>query len=453
MAISERELTSFEGAVEPRTPLESKESEEAAEADAQAHIDRVIERYKQHINPGLARLLQFGGFGDVETIAEGCVVTMLSGAQFLDFVGGFGVFSCGHRHPRVVEAVKRQLDKMPLSTRTFFSEPQVDLAVKLAEITPGDLQYTFYSNSGAEAVEAALKMARIATGKTDFIATHGAYHGKTMGALSATGREKYRTPFAPLVPGFTHVPYNNLAAVEASVTTRTCAIIIETIQGEGGIIVGQPGYMTGLRKLCDQYGLLLIVDEVQTGLGRTGRMFGVDHEAVVPDILCLAKALGGGVMPIGATISNQRVWDGTFTHNPYIHTSTFGGNQLACAAGLAAIGVIEDEGLADKAAERGEQLMTGLRQVQARYPHVIMEVRGRGLMVGVEFAVKDMAELTINLLAGNGIIAAYTLNNPNVIRMEPPLIITESQVAQAIQAFGESVEAATGLLEGLETEA
>lgn len=437
MAIMERELGAMDG---------------GEQADVQAHIDGIIEKYKQHINPGLARLLQFGGFGDVEDTAEGCVVTMLSGAKYLDFVGGFGVFSCGHRHPRIVEAVKRQLDKMPLSTRTFFSAPQVALAERLAQVTPGDLQYTFYSNSGTEAVEAALKMARIATGRTDFISTQGAYHGKTLGALSATGREKYRTPFGPLVPGFTHVPFNWIAAIEEAVTDKTCAVLIEPIQGEGGIIVPAPGYLTALRRLCDRHDLLLIADEVQTGLGRTGRMFGVDHEGVTPDILCLAKALGGGVMPIGATVSNQRVWDGTFMHNPYIHTSTFGGNQLACVAGLAALDVIEDEGLAEKAHARGEQLMMGLRQVQAQHPDVIKQVRGRGLMVGVEFAIKDMAELSINLLAGNGIIAAYTLNNPNVIRMEPPLIITSAQIDHAISAFSTSVAGAVSLMEGLEEE-
>ncbi len=410
----------------------------------------MIEGYKRHINPGLARLLQFGGFGDLEESAEGCVVTMASGAQYLDFVGGFGVFSCGHRHPAIVAAVQRQLERMPLSTRTFFSEPQVALATRLAEITPGDLQYTFFSNSGAEAVEAALKMARIATGKTDFISTHGAYHGKTLGALSATGREKYRTPFAPLVPGFTHVDYNDLVAIEAAVTERTCAVIIETVQGEGGIIVAQPGYISGLRTLCDRHGLLLIVDEVQTGLGRTGKMLGVNHEGVAPDILCLAKALGGGVMPIGATVSHERVWEATFGQNPYIHTSTFGGNPLACAAGLAALAVIEEEHLADAARERGEQLMAGLRVIQATYPQVITEVRGLGLMVGVAFAIKDMAELTINLLAGNGIIAAYTLNNPNVIRMEPPLTVSATQIDQALQAFATSIETAVSLMDGIE---
>ena len=262
------------------------------EEDTTARIDRVIEKYKQHINPGLARLLQFGGFGDVEETAEGCVVTMLSGAQYLDFVGGFGVFSCGHRHPRIVAAVKRQLDKMPLSTRTFFSEPQVELATRLADLAPGDLQYTFYSNSGTEAVEAALKMARIATGKTDFISTQGAYHGKTMGALSATGREKYRTPFGPLVPGFVHVPFNDAAAIENAVTPQTCAVIVEPIQGEGGIIVPDAGYLAELRRICDQHGLLLIADEVQTGMGRTGRMFGVDHDGVTPDILVSGESPG-----------------------------------------------------------------------------------------------------------------------------------------------------------------
>lgn len=420
-----------------------------SDSDVEVRIDQVIEKYKQFINPGLARLMQFGGFGEVEETAEGCTITTTSGKQYLDFLGGFGVFSLGHRHPRVVEAVHRQLDRMPLSSKTFFAEPQAALAARLAELAPGDLQYSFFSNSGAEAVEAAIKMARLATGKTDFVCAQGAYHGKTMGALAATGREKYRKPFAPMVPGFTHVPYNDLAAMEAAITERTCAILIETVQGEGGIIVGHPGYLSGLRQLCDRHNILLIADEVQTGLGRTGALFGVNHENVTPDIMTLAKALGGGVMPIAATLSTSAIWEHVFAENPLIHTSTFGGNQLACAAGLAALEVTVEERLSEQAAERGAQLVAGLRQAQEELPDVITDVRGQGLMVGVEFAEEDFAALTINQMAAEGVIAAYTLNNPKVIRMEPPLIVSSAQVDQAVAVFLGAARMAKSLLEDM----
>ncbi|HZO92006.1 MAG TPA: aspartate aminotransferase family protein [Chthonomonadaceae bacterium] len=418
--------------------------------EVQAHIESVIEKYRQYINPGLARLMQFGGFGDVEETAQGCVITTASGAQYLDFIGGYGVFSLGHRHPRVVEAVHRQLDKMPLWTHAFFNEPQALLAEKLAQIAPGDIRYAFFSNSGTEAVEAALKIARIATGKTDFVSTVGAYHGKSMGSLTATGREKYRKPFEPLVPGYVHVPFNDLDAAASAINERTAALIIEPIQGEGGIITPSPGYLAGLRRLCDERGILLIVDEVQTGLGRTGKLFAVEQDNVVPDILTLAKALGGGVMPIGATLATPDIWEKAFGENPLIHTSTFGGNQMACAAGLAALEVIIEEDLPGKAVERGEQLLAGLAAVQNQHSNAIRAVRGRGLMLGVEFAVKDIAELTINGMARRGVIAAYTLNNPNVIRFEPPLIVTPAQVDTALAAFGEAVAEAVALLEGLE---
>lgn len=418
--------------------------------DSETYVESIIEKYRDYLNPGLAKLMQFGGFGDVEEFAEGCVVTTATGAQFLDFIGGFGMFALGHRNPRVVAAVHRQLDRMPQSSRTFFSAPQARLAERLAQIAPGDLRFTFFSNSGAEAVEAALKMARITTGKTDFVSTIGAYHGKTMGSLAATGREKYRKPFEPLVPGFSHVPFNDLDAVASAMTECTAAVIIEPVQGEGGIHVAKPGYLSGLRKLCDDYGALLIVDEVQTGLGRTGKMFAVEYENVAPDILTLAKSLGGGVMPIGATLGTPRVWEKTFGENPLLHTSTFGGNPLACAAGLATLETLLDEDLAQKAAERGAQLLDGLRAIQNDFPNALTEARGIGLMIGAEFAVKDVAELTINFLAQRGIIAAYTLNNPNVIRMEPPLVVTEAQIIAFLTAFREAVAEAVLILEGIE---
>ncbi|MCL5283542.1 MAG: aminotransferase class III-fold pyridoxal phosphate-dependent enzyme [Armatimonadetes bacterium] len=411
-----------------------------------AQINAVIENYQIYVNPWLASLMKFGGFGDVEMEAEGCIVRTASGEEYLDCLGGYGVFSLGHRHPKVIEAVKNQLNRMPLSSRTFFSQPQAELAARLAELAPGDLQYSFFCNSGTEAIEGAIKIARIATGKTNFICMVGGFHGKSMGGLSATGRDQYKTAFEPLVPGFTHISFNDVKEAAAAMDDRTAGIIVEPIQGEGGIRVPSPDYLPALREICDNCGALLIVDEVQTGLGRTGKLFAVEHRSVKPDMMTLAKALGGGVMPIGAVMGTPAIWERAFSENPLIHTSTFGGNPLACSAGLAALNVTIEEKLPVRAAEMGDRLMKGLRQVQTTHPDALVEVRGMGLMVGAEFAVKDVAELCINGMARRGVIAAYTLNNPKVIRFEPPLIITADQVDRVVSAFSESVAEAKEML-------
>ena len=417
--------------------------------DPQARIDAVIEKYQEFVNPGLAALMRFAGFSDVEVESEGCVLRTASGTEYLDCLGGYGVFTVGHRHPQVVAAVHKQLDQIPLSSRTFFNEPLANLAARLASIAPGNLQYSFFCNSGTEAVEAAIKIARVASGKTDFICTRGGFHGKSMGSLAATGREQYRKPFDPMVPGFCHVPFDDAAAVEQQITEHTAGILVEPVQGEGGIITPSDDYLPALRRICDERGIYLILDEVQTGMGRTGWMFACQRWNVIPDIMTLAKALGGGVMPIGAVMSTPEIWEKAFGVNPLIHTSTFGGNQLACAAALAAIDVIEQEGLAQNASVQGRKLLNGLREVQKRLPGALKEARGIGLMIGVEFEVEDVAELTINGMARRGVIAAYTLNNPRVIRFEPPLIITTEQIERVITAFGEAVEEAWKMLEDI----
>lgn len=416
---------------------------------SESFVNAVIQKYQDYVNPGLAGLMKFGGFGDVEESASGCVLRTVSGAEYIDFLGGYGVFTVGHRHPKVVEAVQRQLGKMPLSTRTFFNAPMADLAEKLAAIAPGNLQFSFFCNSGTEAVEGALKIARIASGKPGVVCTTGGYHGKSMGALSATGRDVFRRPFEPLVPGFAHVPFDDVSALDAALGDDTAAVIVEPVQGEGGIVCPGDHYLSDVRDICTRRAVYLILDEVQTGLGRTGAMFGADHWGVTPDLMTLAKALGGGVMPIGAVIGTPEIWKKAFGENPLIHTSTFGGNPLACAAGLAALEVIEEEGLVQAARERGAQLLEGLRQVREAQPEALTEVRGMGLMIGAEFAVKDVAELAINGMARRGVIAAYTLNNPKVIRFEPPLVVTAEQVSRVVDAFGEAVAESVEMLEGL----
>ena len=406
----------------------------------------VIEKYQKFVNPTQVALLKVGGFDHIEAHAEGVMLTDLEGNEYIDCLGGYGVFSLGHRHPKVVEAVKRQLDLIPLASKTFLNKPLADLSAKLAELAPGDLQYSFISNSGAEAAEAALKIARMATGKTDFIAAHGAYHGKTMGALSVTGREVYRKPFEPMMPGASFIPFNDADAVEAAITPQTAAVILEPVQGEGGIQVPSADYFPRVREICDRRGVLLIADEVQTGLGRTGKLFALEHWNVNPDIMTLAKALGGGVMPIGATLATPAIWNKVFHENPFIHTTTFGGGEMACAAALAALEVTLEEDLPARAAENGAYFLAGLKQITAQHPKLLKEARGLGLMLGVEFTDSDIGKLVIGTMVHRGVIAAYTLNNPKVIRFEPPLIITRAQIDQVLTVFAAGVQDAIDLL-------
>ena len=415
------------------------------------YLKETLERYSKFVNPGLTNLIRFIGFEGVEWQACGAVVTDTAGQEYLDLLGGFGTLALGHAHPEVVAAVKEQLDLMPLSSKILFSKPLADLAARLAEILPGDLQYSFICNSGTEAVEGALKLARLYTGKTEVIATIAAFHGKTFGGLSASGRDVYRKPFAPMLPGFHHVPYGDAQAVEAAIDENTAAVIVEPVQGEAGVVVPPVGYLKALREICTRKGVLLIFDEVQTGLGRTGYLFACQAEDVAPDIICLAKALGGGVMPVGAFAATPQVWK-VFEPNPLLHSSTFGGNPLACRAALAAINVIIRENLAERSLQLGERVLGKLKALAAAQPELIKEVRGRGLMIGLEFTNSDVAGLVIAGLAQRNIITAYTLNNPSVIRFEPPLVITDEQVDRALTAIEEALAQTAVLIEGMSLE-
>jgi putrescine aminotransferase len=408
----------------------------------------VVEKYADHVNPYLAKLLAFAGFG-VEMHGEGCYVYDHEGRKFLDCLGGYGTFSLGHRHPKVVEAVKNQLDHLALSGKAFFSKQGADLADKLADISPEGLEYTFFCNSGAEAVEAALKFAKGSTGRVKIVSTYGSFHGKTLGALSVTGKEKYRKPFEPLMPGPVFVPYGDSVAAAAAIDNQTAAMIVEPIQGEGGVILPPDGYLRDLRAACDRTGALLIIDEVQTLLGRTGYWFGANHDGVSADLMPMAKALGGGIMPIGALMGTKAVWEQIYSENPLAHTSTFGSGPLACAAGIAAIEVIKEEGLVEKSRVQGEKLRKGLGQVKDLHGDFIGEVRGRGLMIGVEFTMDEVGELVMAQMLKRGVCVAYTLNNPRVLRFEPPLIISDADIEQACQVFGEAVAETSDLLAAL----
>ena len=409
-------------------------------AAARALYDETYENYRDYVNPPLARVMKLSG-SPVEVSAEGVTIVDHNGKSYLDFAGGYGVFTLGYRQPRVVAAVRAQLDTMALSGRTMFNPLLGRLAKRLAELTPGDLKISFFANSGTEAVEGALKLARAATKRTKFVGTDGAFHGKTFGALSVSGREAFRAPFAPLLVDVVHAPFGDLAAL-AALVDDAAAVIVEPVQGEGGVNVPPSGYLRGVRELCDRSGAVFIADEVQTGLGRCGALFACDLAGVVPDVMTLAKGLSGGVMPIGAYVARPVVWNAAYAKDPLLHTSTFGGNPLACAAALAALDVLVEDDLAANARARGAELLAGAQAIAARYPDVIADVRGVGLLVGVELRNEGYGGTIIPELLKRGVTAAWTLNQQRVIRLEPPLIVTADHIATALRAFDEAAAVA-----------
>ena len=363
---------------------------------------------------------------------QGALVWDADGRAYIDCMTGHGVATLGHCHPEVTAAIQAQAATLVACSEAVYNDQRAALMEELTHHTPGDLKRVFLCNSGAESIEAAIKFARFFTGRTDVVAAMRGFHGRTMGALSATWNSKYRDPFLPLVPGFHHVPFNNLAAMENALTDQTAAVIIEVIQGEGGVHPADPAYLEGLRALCTQRGVLLIVDEVQTGMGRTGRWFACEHFGVLPDILCLGKALGGGV-PMGAVIWREAL--GTLPAG--IHGSTFGGNPLACAASRAVVRVMERDDLPARAARLGDKLLTDLRAIRSP---LIREVRGRGLMVGVE--LRQRATQVLRALMEHGVLAMPA--GSTVVRLLPPLVIEEEQLDQVVEAMAQALsDAAT----------
>ena len=412
----------------------------------------VRDYFQQHVNPGFLdyrkSVTAGGDYGAVEWQA-GSLNTLVDtqGRSFLDCLGGFGIFNVGHRNPAVVSAVEHQLAKQPLHSQELLDPLRAMLAKTLATLAPGKLKYCFFSNSGTESIEAALKLAKAyqsPKGKFTFIATSGAFHGKSLGALSATAKSTFRKPFMPLLPGFRHVPFGDIDAMRTmfSECRKTgddvAAVILEPIQGEGGVILPPEGYLPGVRKLCDEFGVLMILDEVQTGMGRTGKMFACEHENVQPDILCLAKALGGGVMPIGATVATEDVFSVLFD-NPFLHTTTFGGNPLACAAALATIHVLLEENLPGQAARKGEFLLNGFRQLADRYPQLVAEVRGKGMLMALEFVDNEIGYQFSSEMFRQQVLVAGTLNNAKTIRIEPPLTLSDAECQQVLDAAGNAL--------------
>ena len=381
----------------------------------------------------------------LEWEGQGSLLYDLTGRRFIDCLGGYGIYSAGIRHPKIVKAVADQLQRMPLSSQELIDPLRGALAELLGEIAPGDLQYSFFINNGTDAVEGAYKLARLYTGRTNFISSIRGFHGKSCGSLSLMGKWEYREPFLPLLPGVQFVEFGDAEAVEdelykADATGKgVAAVIMEPIQGEAGAIVPPDDFWPRIRKACDEYGALLIADEVQTGMGRTGKMFGVEHWNTVPDILCLGKALGGGVMPLSAFVSTPKIWS-VLEKNPFIHTSTFGGNPLACAAGIAAIHVTLEEDLVGQAHKKGKYLLGELVALQMRYDRVLRKAQGKGLLLGLEFENTEIGYKVVANLFKRGVLVAGTLTNSRVVRIEPALNMSDALIDEVLDILEETLK-------------
>ncbi len=366
----------------------------------------------------------------VITKGKGALVWDNNGREYVDCSSSYGVAALGHCHPKIVEAVKAQAEQLITCHSCYYNDKRAEFIEKLVKITPKGLDKAFLSNSGAESVECAIKLARKATGKTEIIALMGGYHGKTMGALSATWDKKYREPFMPLIPDIKHVGPDNSAKVGEAITDKTAAVLMEPIRGEGGIRVPPEGYLEQVREICNRRGVLLIFDEVQTSFGRTGKNFGCENWGIAPDIICLAKPFAGG-LPIGITVAKENIMSAFKVGD---HSTTFSGSPLVCAAGCAAIDALVEEKLADKAGSNGKYFKTQLEGLAEKHK-IIKEVRGLGLMLGMELRYDVYGVIAKTLNRGVLVIDA----GRTVVRLLPPLVITKPQIDRTVKALDEAL--------------
>jgi len=367
----------------------------------------------------------------VITKGKGAVLWDINGKEYVDCMGSYGVALLGHCHPKVVAAVCKQAETLISCHASLYNDKRTEFLQKLVNITPKGLNKAFLSNSGAESIECALKLARKYTGKPEIIAMMGAFHGKTMGALSATWDKKYREPFMPLVPEIKHVSPDNLEKIKEAITEKTAAILLEPIRGEGGIRMPPDGFLQGLRQLCDDKNVLLMLDEVQTSFGRTGKLFACEHWNVVPDVMCLAKPFAGG-LPIGITVAKENVMSALKLGE---HSTTFSGSPIVCAAGCAAIDALVEENLTAQAASTGKYFKMRLEELQVKHK-IIKEVRGLGLMLGMELRF-DVLNVILRATE-RGVLMLDA--GRNVLRFLPPLVITKTQIDKVIAVLDAMLE-------------
>lgn len=407
--------------------------------EARKIIDESKHNFAEHYNRNWLEyrksVTESGDWAAVEWSGSGAVFKDILGREYLDFLGGYGMMDLGWSHEEVVKTVKAQLDRSPMPSQELLDPLRGVLAKLLASITPGDLKYSWFGASGTEANEAAMKIAKLYTGKTAFIVAVKGFHGKTMGSLSLMGKSDYRAPMGPMYAGpVYHVPFGDADAVEKQleicdkVGIGVAAVMFEPIQGESGAIVPPDDFWPRIRAATKKYGTLLIADEVQTGLGRTGKLWGVQHWDVTPDILTVAKSLGGGVMPISAVTTTEEIFHPMMYPNPFMHTTTTGGGALACSAAISAIHVTLREKLWEQAAEKGDYLMPHLQNFVVKYPQIFERVTGKGLLIGMHFKNPEIGYKVASGLFKRGVLVAGTLTSAQTIRIEPPLVVTYDQM-------------------------
>lgn len=430
--------------------LEIIHKAEVSEADGKQMIAESQHNFAEHFNRGWLEyrksVTEAGDWAATEWTGSGAVFRDVLGREYLDCLGGFGMMNLGWGHPDVVAAVSAQVKRSPMPSQELIDPLRGVLARLMAQITPGDLKYSFFAASGTEAIEGAIKLAKMYTRKNGFIVAVKAFHGKTMGSLSMMGKSDYRAPAGMLYGGpVYHVPFGDAEAVERQldiceqVGIDIAAVLMEPIQGEAGVVVPPDDFWPRIREATRQHGALLIADEVQTGLGRTGKLWGVDHWEVVPDILAVAKSLGGGVMPVSAFCSTEEIWQVMMDPNPFIHTTTTGGGALACSAAIASIHVTLRERLWEQAAAKGAYLIPKLEQLAAEFPQFYKTITGKGLLIGQHFHDPEIGYKVAAGLFKRGVMVSGTLTNAQTIRIEPPLIISYAQIDEFLNRLADTL--------------
>ena len=394
--------------------------------------EAVIQDFADYVSPGKVAVYKALGFAAVPGKREGVRLWDLEGHSYINCHASAGGFNLGHRPPRVIEALRRAMDELDIGDHVLMSEHRAALAKRLAQLTPGDIRYTFFTPSGGEAVDLSIKLARGYTGRPGIISAEKGYHGHTGFALSA-GDPQFTRYFQPLMPGFSKVPFGDAEALEEAVNEETAAVILETIPATAGILIPPDDYFPAVREVCDRKGAMLILDEVQVGLGRTGRMWAIEEWDVVPDILVLGKAMSGGVYPISVACYRPHL-DAFFREHPFVHLSAFGGAELGCVAAMTMLDQITERGFLIHVQEMGERLREGLEQVSAGYPHLVVDVRGRGLMIGLELADDRLGPMMSGALAHNGALALFADLRPSTVQIKPPLIIQSDEVDEVLDA-------------------
>ncbi len=420
------------------------------EKQAKWIIDESKNNFAEHFNRNWLEyrksVTEAGDWASVEWSGKGATFTDVMGRKFIDWLGGFGMFDLGWCHPDVVEAVIAQVKRSPMPSQELIDPLRGVLAKLMAEITPGDLKYSWFAASGTESIEAAIKIAKLHTGKSAFISSLKGFHGKTMGSLSMLGKADYRAAMGKMYGGQVyHVPFGDAEAVEKQleicdkVGIGVAAVILEPIQGEAGAIVPPDDFWPRVRAATKKYGVLLIADEVQTGLGRTGKLWGVNHWDVTPDILCTAKSLGGGVMPVSAVTTTEEIFHETMYPNPFMHTTTTGGGALACAAAIAAINVTLRDKLWEVAATKGSYIIEKVTELADEFPQLYAKVTGKGLLIGQHFQTPELGYKVASELFKRGVLVSGTLTSAQTIRIEPPLIIEQEEIDEGLNRLRDAV--------------